>query len=181
MVFLQWLNQSFNALVNYTNRNAKSSLTTNQMMFAYVSATASALVTSIGLKNYLATTAPPFFQRLVPFAAVAAANCVNIPLMRQVTVVNHHLCQSFMFNLNVIVQVELLNGIDVMDDNGNVVTQSKLAPVKGISQVVFSRIFMCAPGMVVLPFIMERLEKYRWMQRITYLHCPIQVMFVGGL
>uniref|UniRef100_A0A672F473 Sideroflexin 2 n=1 Tax=Salarias fasciatus TaxID=181472 RepID=A0A672F473_SALFA len=31
----------------------------------------------------------------------------------------------------------------------------------------------------VLPIIMQRLEKYKFMQRITYLHGPIQVMMVG--
>ena len=44
-------------------------------------------------------------QRYVPFAAVAAANCVNIPLMRQ---------------------SELINGIAVYDDNGNAVTESRV-------------------------------------------------------
>uniref|UniRef100_A0AAX7U532 Sideroflexin 2 n=1 Tax=Astatotilapia calliptera TaxID=8154 RepID=A0AAX7U532_ASTCA len=32
----------------------------------------------------------------------------------------------------------------------------------------------------VLPIIMQRLEKYKFMQRITFLHGPIQVMLVGG-
>ena len=44
-------------------------------------------------------------QRYVPFAAVAAANCVNIPLMRQ---------------------NELLYGIDVYDENDNKLTQSRV-------------------------------------------------------
>lgn len=45
------------------------------------------------------------FQRYVPFAAVAAANCVNIPLMRQ---------------------NEITQGIEVSDENGNKVTKSKV-------------------------------------------------------
>jgi hypothetical protein len=45
------------------------------------------------------------FQRYVPFVAVAAANCVNIPLMRQ---------------------NELLYGIDVYDENENKVTKSRV-------------------------------------------------------
>lgn len=91
---------------------------------------------------------------------MAAANCVNIPLMRQ---------------------TEILEGIDVSDSEGKVVGQSKLAAVKGISQVVISRIIMCAPGMLILPVIMERIEKFDWMQRIKPLHGPIQVMGVGCL
>lgn len=96
----------------------------------------------------------------MPFAAVAAANCVNIPLMRQ---------------------NELINGIDCSDEKGNIVGQSKIAAAKGITQVNISRIVMCAPGMLILPVIMERLEKYRWMQRITVLHGPFQVLAVGCL
>ncbi|EFA12262.2 sideroflexin-2 [Tribolium castaneum] len=158
VVFWQWVNQSFNALVNYTNRNAKSPTTTTQLLVAYVSATGSAMATALGCKYYWTKRASPFVQRYVPFAAVAAANCVNIPLMRQ---------------------NELLYGIDCSDENGNIVAQSRFAAAKGITQVIISRITMCAPGMLILPVIMERLEKYRWMQRISVLHGPLQVLAVG--
>ncbi|CAG9835527.1 unnamed protein product [Diabrotica balteata] len=158
VVFWQWVNQSFNALVNYTNRNAKSPTTTTQLVVAYASATSSAMITALGCKQYWGKMANPFIQRYVPFAAVAAANCVNIPLMRQ---------------------NEIIYGIDCSDENGKIVGQSKVAAAKGISQVVFSRIVMCAPGMCILPIIMERAEKFKFMQRITFLHGPIQVMGVG--
>lgn len=78
-------------------------------------------------------------------------------------------------------QTEILNGIDVSDKEGKIVGQSKLAAIKGISQVVISRITMCAPGMLILPVIMERVEKYEWMQKIKPLHGPIQVLAVGCL
>ncbi|KAJ9589711.1 hypothetical protein L9F63_017083 [Diploptera punctata] len=158
VVFWQWVNQSFNALVNYTNRNAKSPTTTTQLGVAYLSATAAAMVTAVGCKAYWQRKASPFLQRYVPFAAVAAANCANIPLMRQ---------------------NELIYGVDVYDENDNIVTQSRVAAAKGISQVVFSRIIMCAPGMTILPIIMARLEQYPWMQKIKPLHAPFQVMGVG--
>lgn len=159
VVFWQWVNQSFNALVNYTNRNAKSPLTETQMGVAYVSASAAACFTAMGLKSYLAKRAGPMMQRYVPFAAVAAANCVNIPLMRQ---------------------NELIEGIDVCDENGNKVGQSRLAAVKGISQVVLCRIIMCAPGMNILPIIMKRLEQNVKFRQATWSHAPFQTMMVGG-
>ncbi|KAM9773725.1 sideroflexin-2 [Syngnathus typhle] len=157
VVFWQWVNQSFNALVNYTNRNAASPITPKQIGVAYVTATSTALATAVGLNLYT-KKAPPLVARWVPFAAVAAANCVNIPMMRQ---------------------QEILNGIAVTDENGNKLGHSQKAAMKGITQVVVSRITMAAPGMIILPIIMQRLEKYKFMQRITYLHGPIQVMMVG--
>ncbi|XP_014221432.1 sideroflexin-2 [Trichogramma pretiosum] len=158
VVFWQWVNQSFNALVNYTNRNANSPVTTHQLGMAYISATSAAMLTAIGFKSFWEKRANPLMARYVPFAAVAAANCVNIPLMRQ---------------------NEIRGGIDVVDENGNKLTKSKLAAVKGISQVVISRIVMCAPGMLLLPPLMESLEKKAWMQRIKFLHAPFQVLMCG--
>ncbi|KAK7869704.1 hypothetical protein R5R35_011774 [Gryllus longicercus] len=158
VIFWQWVNQSFNALVNYTNRNANSPVTTTQLGVAYVSATASAMLTALGCRTFWEKRASTLLNRYVPFAAVAAANCVNIPLMRQ---------------------NELLHGIDVCDENDNTIGKSRVAAAKGISQVVISRIVMCAPGMTILPVVMERLEKYRWMQQIKPLHAPFQVMMVG--
>lgn len=60
IVFWQWVNQSFNALVNYTNRNANSPLTTTGLGVAYVSATTSALVAAVGFKNFMQKHASPF-------------------------------------------------------------------------------------------------------------------------
>ncbi|XP_026866192.2 sideroflexin-2 isoform X2 [Electrophorus electricus] len=157
VVFWQWVNQSFNALVNYTNRNAASPITTKQIGVAYVTATSTALATAVGLNLYT-KKAPPLVARWVPFVAVAAANCVNIPMMRQ---------------------QEVLNGIAVTDENGNKLGHSTKAAVKGITQVVISRVTMAAPGMIILPIIMQRLEKHRFMQKITFLHAPLQVMMVG--
>jgi hypothetical protein len=61
-VFWQWVNQSFNALVNYTNRNAKSPTTTTQLGVAYVSATASAMITALGCKAVWQKRASPLLQ-----------------------------------------------------------------------------------------------------------------------
>lgn len=62
VVFWQWINQSFNAFVNYTNRNANSELTVNQLGMSYVMATSSAMVAALGCKAYWSRTAGPFMQ-----------------------------------------------------------------------------------------------------------------------
>ena len=41
-------------------------------------------------------------------------------------------------------------------------------------QVVFSRNVIMAPGMIVLPLAMARLERRAWFARATYLHAPFQ-------
>ncbi|XP_051475299.1 sideroflexin-2 isoform X1 [Apus apus] len=125
VVFWQWMNQSFNAIVNYTNRNAASPISLRQIGVAYITATSAALATAVGLNLYT-KRAPPLLARWVPFAAVAAANCVNIPMMRQ---------------------QEIINGVTVTDQDNNELGCSRRAAVKGITQVVVSRITMAAPGM----------------------------------
>lgn len=84
-----------------------------------------------------------------------------------------------MVNIPLMRQNELKTGIDVEDENGNIVGKSRLASGYGITQVVISRITMAAPGMLVLPVIMERLERRSWFQRLSILHAPFQVMMVG--
>ena len=45
-----------------------------------------------------------------------------------------------------------------------------------IFQVTISRIVMAAPGMLVLPIIMERMEKKPWFKNRPALHGPFQVL-----
>jgi hypothetical protein len=120
-------------------------------------ATGGALGTALSL-NALAKKAPPLIGRFVPFVAVAAANCVNIPLMRQ---------------------KELKEGIPVLDENGNKIGNSPSAAKTAISQVVLSRIGMCAPGMLLPPFFMNALEKRGVLARRPWLSLPIQATICG--
>uniref|UniRef100_A0A158P822 Sideroflexin-3 n=1 Tax=Angiostrongylus cantonensis TaxID=6313 RepID=A0A158P822_ANGCA len=152
VLFWQWANQSFNALVNYTNRNAKSDL-----LVAYSTAVGGALSIAIGLKQYFAKRkVSTLTQKMVPLVAVAAANAINIPLMRQ---------------------NELKNGMNVTDKDGTVVGTSRLAAVKAISLVVLSRNVIVAPCMILTPIITEKLEKLAWFKRnMRRINIPIQLL-----
>ncbi|XP_051507234.1 sideroflexin-1-like [Myxocyprinus asiaticus] len=157
VVFWQWVNQSFNAIVNYTNRSGDAPLTVNQLGAAYVSATTGAVITALGLKS-LTKHLPAIIGRFVPFAAVAAANCINIPFMRQ---------------------RELKNGIPVTDAEGKRLGESTKAAQQAIVQVVVSRIGMAVPAMAIPPVIMNALEKKAFMKRFPVLNAPVQVGLVG--
>lgn len=86
VIFWQTVNQTFNAIVNYTNRNASAGVTNEQLGTAYVAATSASVATALALNKFVAARpalSAGIVGRLVPLLAVAAANCVNIPLMRQ--------------------------------------------------------------------------------------------------
>jgi len=157
VVFWQWINQSFNAAVNYTNRSGDAQISTQQLGTAYVSATSAALIAALGL-NAAVKSLPPLIGRFVPFAAVAAGNCVNIPLMRQ---------------------REIIHGVPVADENGVVVGESTKAARQAVAMTVVSRILMASPGMIFPPFIMNRLENKAWMRRMPWLASPIQIGLIG--
>jgi len=157
VIFWQWFNQSFNAVVNYTNRSGDSPLSVKQMGTSYAMACGGALGTALGLKS-LCKNVSPIFARFVPFASVAAANMVNIPFVRK---------------------NELVDGIQLLDKDGNKVGQSQVAAKRAISQVVLSRIGMAAPGMIITPLIMDRLEKKGILKRMPWISAPLQVFLAG--
>ncbi|KRT80200.1 hypothetical protein AMK59_8391, partial [Oryctes borbonicus] len=160
VMFWQWLNQSFNAVVNYTNRGGDAHISDKQMVTSYILATSGALVTALGLNKVVQVykNLPPIVGRFVPFAAVAAANCVNIPLMRS---------------------QELKDGTPIYDEDNNKLGLSKRAAQEGISQVILSRIGMAAPGMALTPFVMNHLERRGTLCRYPWMNLPTQVALVG--
>ena len=50
-IFWQWLNQTYNAALNYENRNASSTYTTQDIATSYCIATSSAIVVALGIRK----------------------------------------------------------------------------------------------------------------------------------
>lgn len=157
VVFWQWFNQSFNAMVNYTNRSGDTPISLATLGTSYVAATSGALATALGL-NAMVKSLPPLVGRLVPFVAVSAANCVNIPMMRR---------------------LEIQNGVPVCNAEGEKIGNSSTAAKQGIAMVTLSRIGMAAPGMVLIPLLMDRLEKKGILAKYPRISAPLQIGLCG--
>ncbi|XP_026002335.1 sideroflexin-5b isoform X2 [Astatotilapia calliptera] len=154
----QWLNQSHNACVNYANRNATKPTPTSKFIQGYAGAVTSAVSIAVGLNvliqkaNKLSPATRMIIQRLVPFPAVASANICNVGLMR------HN---------------ELSEGIDVLDNNGNIVGSSRIAARHAIMETAFTRVVLPMPIFVLPPIIMSYLERLRFLQSNRRLLLPI--------
>ncbi|CAH0480283.1 unnamed protein product [Peronospora belbahrii] len=162
VIFWQFMNQTFNSIVNYTNRNASTGVSQEQLLQAYAAASTASVATALGLNRWVAKRpklSNSIVGRLVPFVAVAAANCVNIPLMRQ---------------------RELLGGIEVETADGEKIGKSKRAAVEAVAQVVPSRILMAAPGMFFPPLIMNKLEKRPLFRNNKVVNALTMVGLTGG-
>ncbi|WKY14348.1 hypothetical protein Q1695_000137 [Nippostrongylus brasiliensis] len=156
VIFWQWLNQSFNAVVNYTNRSGDGG-SSSELLTSYCAATGGALAAALGL-NSLVKNAPPLLGRLVPFVAVCVANAINIPLMRR---------------------SELTNGIDIFDSDGNKLGESKRVAYSAITQVVISRIGMATPTFAFIPVIVNALDKKPYFKARPHLYGPLQTVLCG--
>ena len=127
-VVWQWINQSVNVAVNYSNANKSSPLTTSQIAVSYAVAVSGSCGVALGLnavlprlKN-LSEGTRTTLGRLVPFAAVASANVLNVFLMR-----GH----------------EITHGIDIYDDNGKSLGRSKDAAFNAVGQVCLMFLRLC--------------------------------------
>ncbi|XP_022827454.1 sideroflexin-1-like [Spodoptera litura] len=149
IIFWQWFNQTFNAMVNYTNRSGDAVITTKQLLASYCAACSGALTTALYL-NSKVKGMNPVFARLVPFAAVCGANFINIPMMRS---------------------TELINGTPVFAPEGQRVGDSKIAARTGIFLVCISRVAMALPGMTFVPIITNTA-----VQKGLFCHYPLAVI-----
>eukprot|EP00354_Favella_ehrenbergii_P003330 CAMPEP_0170462006 /NCGR_PEP_ID=MMETSP0123-20130129/7682_1 /TAXON_ID=182087 /ORGANISM="Favella ehrenbergii, Strain Fehren 1" /LENGTH=237 /DNA_ID=CAMNT_0010727135 /DNA_START=30 /DNA_END=743 /DNA_ORIENTATION=- len=104
-VFWQWLNQTYNAGLNYGNRNASSTQTTSELLQAYCIATGTAIgvagslraMSGLMLKGQTGGIAQ-FLTYFIGYAAVASSSSANVYAMRM---------------------GEIKSGVAVRDEEGN--------------------------------------------------------------
>jgi len=90
IVFFQWINQTYNASLNYANRNASSTVTTADLLQSYGMASTSAITVGLGIRHLLAKQLSGAtgsrlicLNALTSFFAVGAAGFLNAYFMRK--------------------------------------------------------------------------------------------------
>jgi tricarboxylate carrier len=163
-VFAQWLNQTYNALHYYANRNASNEDTASQRLVAYAGATTSAVAASLGIRRLASrmrsAALAPVVARLGPFGAVAAADLLNLAVMRQ---------------------SEYLQGVHVYDENGDWVGKSRRCGALAVASCVAGRVFAAAPILILPPLALQRLEaRSVLLQARPWLRAPLLLGLVGA-
>ncbi|CAB3997165.1 sideroflexin-5-like isoform X1 [Paramuricea clavata] len=161
VVFWQWLNQSHNAAVNYSNRNATKPTPTSRFILSYVTAITSAVSIAVGLTVFVQKAkifSPQVrrsLQRLIAFPATASANICNVLAMRS---------------------NELIEGVELVDSEGNVKGTSKIAAKRAIFETIITRVFLSGTVLCTPAFVMTALERTKFLRRNPRFTLPIQAI-----
>jgi hypothetical protein len=83
----------------------------------------------------------------------------SIPMFRLKVVLYRNRFQNIINRQNLIENHTFITGVPVFTAEGERVGESGVAAKQGIAMVTASRIAMAAPGMVLIPMFMDRLEK----------------------
>jgi len=134
-VFYQWLNQTYNAGMNYGNRNASSQQTTGDILFGYSAAVTSSISISLMLRKFSAGITKNMkggtlvlANSIINYIAVASAGFLNSYCMRM---------------------GEMSRGIKIQDEFGEEMGISKKCAEKAVLQTSLSRMILSAPTFII--------------------------------
>ena len=154
----QWLNQTYNVTHYYANRNASNVDNQATLVQAYLAATTASVGVGYGIEK-LARSSVRFGPGLRlggPFAAVAMANCFNMGLMRQ---------------------SEYTEGINVKDEDGDIIGKSKIAGGIGLATCVAGRVMAAAPSLV-FPGAFQNFATKTFLKSSPILHMPFFIVTI---
>lgn len=124
----QWINQTYYVGVNYSNRNASSKFTNQDLVFAYFAAVMASIGVGIGVKKFIEPfkhsftgSKAFFFMFTISFIANSAANGTNLLIIRS---------------------KEFKQGIPVMTEEGKEVGVSKKVGRSAVLQTALTRCLM---------------------------------------
>mmetsp|Transcript_12876 Transcript_12876/g.17325 ORF Transcript_12876/g.17325 Transcript_12876/m.17325 type:complete len:233 (-) Transcript_12876:178-876(-) len=160
-IFWQWINQTYNAALNYENRNASSTYTTEDIAISYCVATSSAIAVALGIRKAVEKQARQLkggklvmLNSVSSFVACALSGFLNAYFMRQ---------------------TEIKKGIDVFDKyTGENLGKSKVCAEKAVLQTSISRIALVLT-IFVPPIALVGLEKVQLMPKNRALKLSVEL------
>ncbi|KAI2612988.1 Tricarboxylate/iron carrier [Hypoxylon fragiforme] len=182
-VLWQVANQSLNVAINSANANKSTPLSYSKIAQSYFLAVGASCSVAVGLNalvprlKRVSPSTKLVLGRLVPFAAVASANIVNVFLMRG---------------------EEIRTGIDVYPvlsdaDKAQLAKEGKAesdvpslgksrkAATLAVGETAASRVFNSTPIMVVPPLILMRLQRTEWLRKNPRYTLPINLGLILGM
>jgi len=165
-IFWQWVNQSYNIMLNHANRNASNEMPLSQIAKSYGASILISCSVAVGLGQFVkrSTSFSPMIrttiQKFVPYTAVASAGVANVFLMR--------------FN-------EAQEGITVKDQYGKELGKSKNAGLNALQQVAVTRAVLPLPVLIFPPIIMSWLEQRKFMQGNPKLKTPAELVVISAM
>ena len=118
-IFWQWINQTYNALMNYGNRNATSLYTTEDILKSYAVAVGSSIVVALTIRKALSR-----WTRNLTGSKMIVANSIS----------SFFACATAGYmNAHFMRKTELDKGIDILDDEGHNRGKSKVAAQKAVA------------------------------------------------
>ncbi|GAA5871128.1 hypothetical protein JCM1840_007599 [Sporobolomyces johnsonii] len=151
VIFWQWANQSLNVCVNYSNANKSIEMSNSEIASAYVAATVASCTIAVSLSQLVprlrvSPAAKALLGKLVPFAAVASAGCVNIGLMRW---------KEMRDGISVYAPSDPKTGRPSNQELG----KSSIAGTYAVGQTAASRVLTNIPTLILPPLIITVLER----------------------
>lgn len=172
-IFWQWFNQSFNAGLNYGNRNASSPYTTKDLAQGYSAAVGSSVTMALllrkafsGLSSRVTGAKLILINSVIASLAGGTAGFLNTYFMRR---------------------VEMVGGIQIFEDEaltkklpGDL--KSKVCASKAIFETAWSRVFLCISCLMSPAIIFYAFEKAGRTPKSPALKLPYEIgVFVFAL
>lgn len=165
-IFWQWINQTYNAFLNYGNRNASSIYTNEDIAKSYAVACASSISVGLLIRKLLAGRA-------------AAASGASLIVLNSVS--SFFACASAGFmNAWFMRQTEMQKGINVLDPaTKEPIGKSQKCAKAAVLQTAISRIFLNVT-IFLPPFALLAIEKMHMMPGNFYMKTLVEGILISG-
>lgn len=167
IVFWQWINQSLNVAVNYSNANKSVPMNMKEVGLAYAAATTSAVGIAVGMsrgvpKLRVSPGVKGVLTSLVPFVSVASAGIVNISCMRWK-------------------EIKDGVGIFIRDAEGNrhKIGDSSIAGQRAVAMTAASRVLTNIPTLILPPLALKFLQKAKLIPASGALTRAVDLTLIG--